>query len=158
VKKKFLLLFPFVFFALSGFAFADWNFYPGVYLGADWNRPIDNGKITIGADLQAGFELFYWDGFIFAFLGNMGVDTGQPNEPNFYYGGMAEFYFSGYDTRAGLALGWGWNKGLKDNGRRRDSFYIRLGMPVNFEGRTKYGFYFDFYPGVGSRLGYIMHF
>jgi hypothetical protein len=120
--------------------------------------------VTIGADLQLGVEIgeFYYDDFIFAFLGNIGLDTGQPNEPNFYYGGMAEFYFWGDDLKLGAALGGGWNAGfsvLKLNGRpMRDSFYIRVGLPVNLLGKMKYGFYYDYYFDVGSRLGVLFHF
>jgi hypothetical protein len=166
MKNKFLPLFLFLFLAASGFAFADtrFRFYPGLYLGADWDRPIDDGMITIGADIQMGLEIgdFDYDDFIFVFLGNAGLDTGQPNEPNIYYGGMAEFYFWGDELKLGAALGCGWNTGiiaLKNDGRPlRDSFYIRAGMPVNFAGKIKYGFYYDYYFDVGSRLGIIFHF
>jgi hypothetical protein len=169
MKNKFFLLFPVLFLALAGgHAFADLNFrfYPGLYMGADWGRDIGDGMITIGGDMQLGLELgeFDYDDFVFGFFGDMGLDTGQPNEPNFYYGIMAEVYFNfwGDDFKVGTALGIGSNAGfdiLKNNDRlTRDSSYIRIGFPVHFTGKTKYGFYFDFYPDIGSRLGIMIHF
>jgi hypothetical protein len=165
MKNKPLLLFPVLFLALAGPAFADvhFRFYPGLYMGADWNRPIDNGMFTFGADIQAGLEFgnFRYDDFIFVILGNAGLDTGQPNEPNLYYGGMAEFYFGGDETKFGAALGGGWNTGiveLKNNDRPpSDSYYIRAGLPINFAGIIKYGIYYDYYFDTGSRLGLIFH-
>jgi hypothetical protein len=163
VKNKFLLFFPFFFLVLPAFAFADlhFRFYPGLYLGADWGRPIDAGMVTIGADLQLGFEIgdFDYDDFVFAVLGNAGLDTGQPNEPNLYYGGTAEFYFWGDELKLGASLGCGWNTGISlDGSPVRDSFYIRAGVPVSLWGKMKFGLYFDFYPDIGSRLGMIFHF
>jgi hypothetical protein len=164
MKNKILLLFPVLFLTLPGLAFATgFRFYPGLYLGADWDRPVENGMITIGADIQLGFELgdFDYDDFIFVFLGNVGLDTGQPNEPNIYYGGMAEFYFWGDDLKLGAALGCGWNMGisaLNDGRPLRDSFYIRAGVPISLWGKMKYGLYYDYYFDVGSRLGIIFHF
>jgi hypothetical protein len=149
---------------LPGAAFADvdFRFYPGLYIGADWDRSIDKGMITFGADMQLGIE-FDYDDYILGLFGDIGLDTGQPNEPNFYYGGLTELYFLGdYGFRLGAALGLGWNTGsyaLKtDDGPIHDSFYIRLGMPVKFADKIKYGFYCDFYLGIGSRLGILYYF
>jgi hypothetical protein len=148
MKNKFPLFFLLLFFALPCFAFADlhFRFYPGLYLGADWERPADNGLITIGADIQLGLEIgdFDYDDFIFGIFGNVGLDTGQPNEPNIYFGGMAELYFWGDEIKLGAALGFGGNGGiaeLETNGPVRDSGYIRVGIPVNFWGRMKCGLY-----------------
>ncbi|MDR0709379.1 MAG: hypothetical protein LBF77_04865, partial [Spirochaetaceae bacterium] len=69
--------------------------------------------------------------------------------------------FLGDELKLGAALGCGWNTGitaLKNGGSLRDSFYIRAGIPVSFWGKTKCGFYYDYYFGVGSRLGIIFHF
>jgi hypothetical protein len=162
MKNKSPLLFPVLFLALAGTAFADphFRFYPGLYMGADWGRDVDDGMITVGADMQIGVEIgdFDYDDFIFGFFGNAGLDTGQPNEPNFYYGGTAEFYFWGDKIKLGAALGVGWNTGISAINPVRDSYYIRAGIPVNFWGSMKYGFYFDFYPDIGSRLGILFHF
>jgi hypothetical protein len=165
MKNKLIPLFPILFLGLSGAAFADLNFkfYSGLYIGADWDREISNGMITLGGDLQMGFEIgeFYYDDFVFGFLGNVGIDTGQPNEPNFYYGGMAEFYFGGDEIKIGTALGIGSNTGfsiLKSGGSIRDSLYLRVGLPSRFENGMKYGFYYDYYFDVGSRMGLLFHF
>jgi hypothetical protein len=165
MKNKILLIFLVFFLALPGLTFATgFKFYPGLYLGADWDRSFSDGKITAGADIQMGFEIgdFKYDDFIFALLANVGLDTGQPNEPNFYYGGMAEFYFLGSGTKLGAAADGGWNRGIavlhKNDRPVRDSFYLRAGIPVNFGGKIKIGLYYDRYFGVGSRLGVIFHF
>jgi hypothetical protein len=161
MKIKILLLVLF-FYLMPFSAFADliFRFYPGLYLGADWDRSIDKGMVTVGADIQLGFETgdFDYDDFIFAFFGNAGLDTGQPNEPNFYYGVVAEAYFWGDEIKLGAALGGGWNTGINAIHPVRDSFYIRAGIPVNLWGERKCGFYFDFYFGIGSRMGLIFHF
>ncbi|MDR2069830.1 MAG: hypothetical protein LBP81_00215 [Treponema sp.] len=164
MKNKFLLLFPVLFLALPGLTFGDIKFYSGLYLGADWDRPADDGMISAGGDIQLGFEIgdFDYDDFILAFFGNAGIDTGQPNEPNFYYGGMAEIYFGEGNAKLGAALGGGWNTGitaLKNNSFPvRDSFYIRAGIPINFSGIIKWSLYYDYYFDTGSRLGIIFHF
>jgi hypothetical protein len=164
--KKLQLFLSFLFLTLSGFAFAQgFKLYPGLYIGGDFSRPIDDGMFSIGGDIQAGFETgdLDYDTFVVGIFGNIGLDTGRPNAPNFYYGGMAEFYLFGSEVRVGTAVGGGWNTGiaeLKNNDRPvRDSFYIRAGIPINIGGGTvKYGLYYDYYFDVGSRLGILFHF
>jgi hypothetical protein len=161
MRKRAKIFFVFLFVTLSGFSFAGgFKFYPGVYLGMDWNRDIDDGLFVVGADIQWGFEIgdFLYNDFVLGFFGDIGLDTGQPNEPNFYYGGTVEAYWLYW----GLALGMGWNttiEGLHSEDRlARDSIYMRTGLLVNAEGVMKFGLYYDYYPDIGSRLGFIIHF
>jgi hypothetical protein len=161
--KKVLWLFSFLFVVLSGLAFADYfniKLYPGLYLGGDQNRAAYDGWFTIGADIQLGFEFgdITEDSFVVGIFVDAGIDTGQPNEPNFYYGGTLELYLFGL----GMALGGGWLVGVPelktDDRPLYDTIYIRLGLPLHTGERVKFGFYFDLYINVGSRLGFIVHF
>jgi hypothetical protein len=142
----------------------NFKFYPGMYLGGDPERDIDDGLFVIGVDLQAGFEFgdMEYDTRVFTLFANMGIDTGQPNEPNIYAGLMPEFYFFGDSFKVGMALGCGYNLGLSELQIKkravRDTFYFRFGIPVYIGDLCKTGLYLDYYIGAGARLGLLFHY
>jgi hypothetical protein len=130
--------------------------YPGLYLGGD---TIENFAFTIGGDLQLGFEFgeFVYDDIIFGIYTNTGIDTGLPNRPNFYYGGIMELYFVGDEIKFGISAGGGYNTGIDSDLNDLRSGYLRVGLPINFMGVFKSSLCFDLYFDIGYRLGWIMH-
>jgi len=154
--KKPLILFCLLFF-LAGALFADvhFKFYPGLYVGG--NYPANSG-MSIGGDIQLGLEVggFDYDVFTFGLFGDIGIDTGLPNHPNFYYGGVVDFLF-GYEVKAGISFGIGGNRGISTGERQLKSVFFRFGVPLNILGRFKTTVCFDLYPGIGSRLGVLLH-
>jgi len=155
MKKTFALFF--LMFILSSALFADafFKFYPGLYVGG--NYPANSG-MSIGGDIQLGLEVgdFDYDVFTFGLFGDIGIDSGLPNHPNFYYGGVVEFLF-GYEVKVGLSFGMGGNRGFSTGERQLNSLYFRFGIPLNFFGRFKTTVCFDLYPDIGSRLGVLLH-
>ena len=124
--------------------------YPGVYIGG--KQPTESGLI-IGLDMQAGMELgsIEYDNLVFGVHGNIGIDSGLPNKPNLYYGGIMELYFGKSSNKFGISLVVGGSQGIANDNFK--SVYLRAGLPVNYFGRFKTSVYFDWYPHVGSRLG-----
>ena len=156
--KKLLILFPlFCFSASLGFAQIAFTMYPGGYLGGNW--PAADG-MSFGGDFQMGFEIgrFYYNEFIFGFQGNIGIDSGLPNKPNFYYGGLMEIYWGLDIVKIGLSMGIGGNRGFKTGENQKESVYLRFGIPLNANGIFKIGPVLDIYPKIGSRLGILMNF
>jgi hypothetical protein len=168
MKKAFVIFF--LLFFLTGALFADFQFklYPGLYFGG--NGPALDGietdlldMLSIGADAQVGMEFgryasFYRDDFIFGIHANVGIDTGLPNRPNFYYGLVMDFYWGDDDVKWGISAGGGWNQTAASSKGDEESFYLRIGLPINFSGKFKSAFCFDWYPDTCYRLGIIMHY
>jgi hypothetical protein len=155
---KKLILFLLLLVIASNLFAVRFRFYPGLYVGG--NGPTEEG-FSFGADLQLGLEFgrFFSNDFVFGIHGNAGIDTGLPNQPNFYFGGITELYWGHEGIKIGVSLGIGKNIGFEDVGDRNlESMYFRLGIPVNFGGRFKTGVYFDFYPGIGTRYGLMLHY
>ena len=157
MKKLLILLLLFLFSASLSFARTVFTMYPGAYLGG--NAPAEKG-LSFGGDFQMGLEFgrFYYDDFVFGIHGNIGIDSGLPNKPNFYYGGLTEIYWGEDEIKIGLSVGIGGNRGTSSSDNPQKSAYFRFGLPVNFNGKFKSSACFDWYPKIGSRLGIIMHF
>ena len=155
--KKLLFVFLLLF-SMGGFLAADvhFKFYPGLYVGG--NSPAEDG-LSVGADIQLGIEFgdFDYDFIVFGIHGNVGIDTGMPNHPNFYYGGVLELYFGEEEIKVGLFAGIGGNRGTDTGERNLETVFFRLGLPLNFFGKFKISACVDLYPDIGCRLGMMMH-
>ena len=155
MKKSLILLI--LVFSVTGALFADFSFkfYPGLYLGG--GNVDKTYKLSIGADLQLGFEIGgEYDGYIIGIFGNCGIDSGLPNSPNLYYGFMIDL-LGGDEIFMGISAGLGRNIGLASGLNSYDTAYIRVGIPFSFYGIIKSSLYLDWYFDIGLRLGYIIH-
>jgi hypothetical protein len=141
--------------------FAEFNV--GLYMGGDQNRDFGDRRVTWGMDMQWGYGFNGSGLFSGGIYANTGLDSGQPNEPNLYFGGIGEFYYGVMDMlKIGFAFGMGWNTASFANAihdRSTDgSFYLRMGVPLKMFDLFKFGFCYDIYFGQGSRLGFLISF
>lgn len=136
---------------------------PGIYLGGGLPA-LDYVEdksfldvVTIGVDIQLGYEFNLFNIISLGAYANMGFDSGLPNQPNVYYGVLGEFLWGGKLLKYGIALGGGLNTSIDISMNNKDSFYFRAALPVVFLGLIKTSLCYDLYPEIGSRLGLLFH-
>lgn len=137
--------------------------YPGIYLGGGLPAQdyIEDKTfldiVTLGVDIQAGFQLDLLGLISLGAYANVGFDSGLPNQPNFYYGAIGELLLGGELLKYGIALGGGYNTSVDTSLNNQESFYLRVALPVVFFGLLKTSLCYDLYPDIGSRLGLLVH-
>jgi len=163
MKKRFILVFLFYMLANALSADTFYKLCPGIYLGG--GLPAQDyikdkaflDIVTIGADIQLGYEFNLLNIITLGAYANVGFDTGLPNKPNLYYGVIGELLWGGNLLKYGIALGGGYNTNVDISIYNQESAYFRFALPVVFLGLLKTSLCYDLYPEIGSRLGLLVH-
>ena len=152
--KRILILIILLLFTVITSLHADTRFvfYPGIYLGS--NAAVDE-DISVGFDLQTGIEFSTY--VLFGLYGNIGIDSGVPNQPNLYYGGVMEILFGQGYFKCGPSIGAGLNNFIENSISNYKSIYWTFGFPIRFTRFFKVTPCFDYYPGIGGRFGWLIH-
>jgi len=164
MKKKYILTLLFCMLAKTLSADSSPMLYAGVYLGGglpalDYIEEKTFLDIfTVGGDLLAGYEFQLINNISLGAYANTGLDTGLPNQPNFYNGILGELLWGNKKFKFGAALGGGYNASIDLSKNKLDSLYFRFAIPVVFLGIIKTSVSYDLYPDIGSRIGLLLHY
>ena len=163
MKKRFILVILSFLLANALSAETLYKVCPGIYLGGS-SPALDSIEkkeildfVTVGVDLQVGYGFTLFDAISLSAYFNMGIDTGLPNQPNIFYGGLAELLWGGGLLKYGIALGGGYLTNIDISIYNYETFYFRAAIPVIFLDLFKTSLCFDLYPDIGCRLGLLVH-